>query len=87
MRHPEFISAIARDTTLFDHLLTEWKFSPAADPKCSWVTFHVEFKFKSDLYNHVSELFLKEVVSVMVKAFEKRCRQINSSASIIAEHQ
>eukprot|EP01038_Epipyxis_sp_PR26KG_P013855 gene13855-18581_t len=76
MIYPEYISAVAKDTGLFDHLLTEWRFSAASDPKHTWVTFHVEFKFKSQIYNQVSEIFLKEVVSVMVKAFEKRCRQI-----------
>lgn len=72
------ITASSQDTKLLDHLHTEWKFKPSASNPLSscWVTFRVEFQFKSSLYSHISDMFMREVTSNMVKAFEARCMQI-----------
>lgn len=78
---PSIVTATSSQTGIFDILKTEWKFAPSSDPNSTWVTFHVEFKFKSALYNELSELFLAEVVKNMVKAFEDRCRVIHNSHS------
>lgn len=77
---PNWVSAVSTDTNVFDHLKTEWKFTPASDPKSTWVTFQVEFQFKSAVYNELSKLFLQEVVTKMVKAFETRCVVVQQQA-------
>lgn len=73
---PAYVRATSVKCNLLDFLITEWKFLPASDPKSCWVTFQIDFKFKSDLYNHISEMFLTEVVNNMVKAFEGRCKSV-----------
>ena len=70
---PYSVCAMSVQTHLFEYLKTEWKFSPASDPNTTWVTFQVDFKFKSAMYNELSKLFLQEVITKMVKAFEQRC--------------
>ena len=82
MKRPSFVSASSVDTKLFSYLKTEWTFTPAKDPSSTWVTFQINFKFKSTLYNEVtgSSLFLNEVAGKMVKAFETRCREVDGAA-------
>lgn len=69
------VKAVSRDSNLFQTLNTEWKFSPASNPKHCWVTFQIDFQFKSSLYNIVSEKFLDEVVKKMVEAFQLQCER------------
>ena len=73
------VIATSQDTKLLDHLYTEWKFTPSASNPTSscWVTFRVEFQFKSSLYSHISAMFMHEVTTNMVKAFEARCGQLH----------
>lgn len=78
LRKPEYICATSSDTKLFHHLKTEWQFAPANDPTKTWVSFHIDFKFKSTLYNEASSLFLNEVAGKMVLAFENRCRVVQA---------
>jgi ribosome-associated toxin RatA of RatAB toxin-antitoxin module len=73
---PTFVSAVSTQTNLFEYLRTEWKFTPASDPSTTWVTFQVEFKFRSAMYNELSRLFLQEVIAKMVNAFEQRCKTV-----------
>ncbi len=80
MREPNMVSAISTDTNVFEYLKTEWKFTPANDPKTTWVTFQVDFQFKSAVYNELSKLFLQEVITKMVKAFETRCTAVQLEA-------
>ena len=72
------VVATSQDTKLLDFLHTEWKFIPSAsDPNLAcWITFRVEFQFKSSLYSNISAMFMKEVTTNMVRAFEVRCRQV-----------
>jgi ribosome-associated toxin RatA of RatAB toxin-antitoxin module len=73
---PGKVIATSKETSLFEYLRTEWRFSPSnGQPGRCWVTFEVEFKFKSALYNQAADMFLKEVVNKMVKAFEGRCKK------------
>jgi ribosome-associated toxin RatA of RatAB toxin-antitoxin module len=51
-------------------------FAPASNPLKCWVTFQIDFKFKSAMYNNISDLFMSEVVNNMVKAFENRCHDL-----------
>ena len=77
MKKPSSVIATSSHTTLFQSLKTEWKFTPARDESSTWVTFMIDFQFKSSIYNNVSDLFMNEVVEKMVQAFEKRCFEIN----------
>lgn len=70
------IVAISHQTNLFDYLHTEWAFAPGRDPNTCWVSFKIEFQFKSAIYSRVSDLFFEDIVENMVAAFEKRCRTI-----------
>ena len=73
---PGKVVATSKETNLFEYLQTEWRFSPSnSQPGRCWVTFEVEFKFKSALYNQAADMFLKEVVNKMVKAFEGQCKK------------
>lgn len=69
------VIAVSRQTNLFDFLRTEWSFQPARAPDTCWVTFNLEFQFKSMLYNQISELFFDDIVNHMVAAFERRCKE------------
>ena len=76
---PSKIIATSKETNLFEYLRTEWHFAPSrVDPRKCWVTFEIEFKFKSALYNQAADMFLKEVVNKMVCAFESRAKSIYS---------
>lgn len=86
LQPPKVVTAQSNQTNLFEFLRTEWKFTPAQDPNCTWVSFQVDFKFRSALYNELSEFFMSEVVHNMVKAFEERCKYLakNRKASSCA---
>lgn len=73
--NPSKVIAVSSETTLFQHLKTEWQFSRAKDPKSCWVTFQVDFEFRSAVYNKLSEVFLKEIVDNMVEAFQSECKK------------
>lgn len=45
------IVATSQDTKLLDFLRTEWKFQSASSGDSCWVTFRVEFQFKSLIYS------------------------------------
>jgi len=78
LNEPYSVVAISKETKLFEYLRTEWKFSPSTNnSNYTWVTFQVDFQFKSSLYNEVSNLFLKEVINKMVHAFEDRCMSLS----------
>jgi ribosome-associated toxin RatA of RatAB toxin-antitoxin module len=76
LSHPTSVIAVSRQTSLLEYLRTEWKFTPSkSDPQKCWISFQIDFKFKSALYNQVSEMFLQEIVKNMVHAFETQCQQ------------
>jgi ribosome-associated toxin RatA of RatAB toxin-antitoxin module len=76
LNRPKSVIAESKQTNLLEYLKTEWSFAPTSnDPKKCWVTFKIDFKFKSPLYNQVSDLFLQDVINRMVKAFEEQCRK------------
>jgi ribosome-associated toxin RatA of RatAB toxin-antitoxin module len=75
LNKPVQVNAVSKQTNLFENLSTEWKFAPARDSKSCWVTFKIDFEFKSSIYNQISDLFMKDVVNNMVKAFENQCKK------------
>jgi len=76
MSAPKSVVATSKQVNLLEFLRTEWTFTPTSDPSSCWVTFNIDFKFKSDMYTRVSDLFLQEVVDNMVAAFESRCKSV-----------
>jgi coenzyme Q-binding protein COQ10 len=73
---PSSVIATSKQTNLLEYLRTKWSFSPcSSNPLHCWVTFEIDFKFKSALYNQVSDMFLQDVINSMVSAFEGRCRK------------
>lgn len=70
------VTAVSNQTNLFQNLKTEWKFtSSGRESRECWVSFHINFQFKSAVYNRLSELFLQDVIKNMVQAFEDQCKK------------
>lgn len=68
------VVSIAKNTQLFHHLENEWGFQQGPDAGSTWLSFKVDFQFRSLLYAQASNLFFDEVVNKMVAAFDQRCR-------------
>ena len=51
------------DSTLFDHLDSTWDFKVGPSPSSTWLTFSVDFGFKSPLYRSVASVFFEEVMA------------------------
>lgn len=49
------------DSTLFTYLDNRWEFGAGPTPASTWLSFHVEFAFKSPLYGQVATVFFEEV--------------------------
>jgi len=76
MMRPKFIQVKAVDSTLFEILTSEWKFSSGPSPSSCWLEFQVDFRFRNELYNQVATTFQEEVTTRMIGAFEQRCRDL-----------
>jgi ribosome-associated toxin RatA of RatAB toxin-antitoxin module len=73
---PKSVIAVSKQTNLLEYLETKWHFTPcSSNARHCWVTFEIDFKFKSVLYNSVSDMFLQDIINSMVKAFEEQCRK------------
>lgn len=70
------IKTTVSQSTLFDHLINIWEFSPGPVPGTCNLYFLVDFKFQSPLYSQIASMFFKEVASRMVGSFTERCRLI-----------
>ena len=90
----EYVEANSNDSSVFDTLKNTWVFKPRpdillstnsgnlAEYPCCELKFHVEFRFKSILYNQASDVFLNKVANKMVGAFEKRALELYGKPSI-----
>ena len=87
LQPPTMVSSHVGESTLFSHLDSSWKFQPGPTPQSVWMTFHVDFAFKSPLYRHVASLFFEEVVEKMMGAFEGRCRKLYGPSSLAKEYE
>ncbi|KAI8013225.1 hypothetical protein LOK49_LG05G03465 [Camellia lanceoleosa] len=76
LKKPKFIKTTVSESSLFDHLINFWEFSPGPDPGTCSLYFLVDFKFQSPLYRQVASMFFKEVVSRLVGSFHDRCRLV-----------
>ena len=65
----------ALNTRLFHHLTNEWTFDQGPSPDMTWLSFSVDFSFRSPLYTAAASVFFDEVTSKMVGAFETRCAE------------
>jgi coenzyme Q-binding protein COQ10 len=86
LQPPTMITSHVGESTLFSHLNNSWKFQPGPTPQSVWMTFYVDFAFKSPLYRHVASLFFEEVVEKMMGAFEGRCRTLYGPSSLAKEY-
>ena len=85
--NPISVKAISTQTTLLEYLRTDWTITPVITsnntsndkPKSCWVSFKIEFKFKSAVYSHISDVFFSDIVNKMVLAFENRCKAVTPS--------
>ena len=57
------------DSTLFDHLDSTWDFAVGPAPTSTWLTFSVDFGFKSPLYRHIAAVFFEEVGCTALSVF------------------
>lgn len=79
---PRGVRSHVGETALFTHLDSGWRFDPGPTPASAWMTFEVDFAFKSPLYRKVAALFFEEVVVKMMSAFEGRCRRLYGASSL-----
>ncbi|KAG2434613.1 hypothetical protein HXX76_007508 [Chlamydomonas incerta] len=72
------------DSSLFDHLDSTWTMEPGPAPATCWLSFHVDFAFRSQLHGVLADLFFSEVVKQMSNAFEGRCAKLYGPSSLLS---
>ncbi|CEG76544.1 Putative Proteasome component PUP2 [Rhizopus microsporus] len=84
---PNLVKAVAADGTLFNDMITTWKFTPnvpstklntpeAADHPTCWVDFSISFDFTSPIHAQASSMFFDQVSKMTLKAFIDRCQVV-----------
>jgi coenzyme Q-binding protein COQ10 len=72
---PALVHATASQTSLFEHLESEWKILKAGD--FCMIDFRVSCLFKSLIYTNLASQFFPSLASQMANAFEKRALQLH----------
>ncbi|KAF7139469.1 hypothetical protein RHSIM_Rhsim07G0228300 [Rhododendron simsii] len=81
-----YVKSTVSESSLFDHLINIWEFSPGPNPGTCNLYFFVDFKFNSPLYRQMASVFFKEVVSRLVSSFHDRCRQVYGPGAPVLEN-
>ncbi|KDD76590.1 hypothetical protein H632_c169p1 [Helicosporidium sp. ATCC 50920] len=82
VHYPNCVVARVGDSSLFKFLENRWEFQPGPVAGTTWLTFGVEFSFKSALYSHIASVFFEQVAQRMVGAFEARCADRHGPSSL-----
>lgn len=82
LEKPRLVRSEVSDHKLFDHLDSSWSMQPGPTPRTCWLSFNVDFAFRSPIYKHAAEVFFQEVVKQMMGAFEQRCLQLYGPSSL-----
>lgn len=82
LARPHTITSTVRGSVVFHHLDCAWAFTPGPVPSTVWLTFGIDFAFKSAVYRHAASLFFDQVAGRMVSAFEGRCGDLYGPPSV-----
>ncbi len=61
------------DSTLFSSLDNRWEFEAGPTDNSCWLTFSIDFAFKSPLYGQLATVFFKEVSRVQRLYYSYSC--------------
>ncbi|KXZ54656.1 hypothetical protein GPECTOR_4g722 [Gonium pectorale] len=81
---PHSVRSRVADSSLFDHLDSTWTMEPGPTPRSCWLSFSVDFAFRSQLHGYLADLFFSEVVKQMSGAFEGRCAALYGPSSLLS---
>ncbi|KAM0749962.1 hypothetical protein T439DRAFT_326846 [Meredithblackwellia eburnea MCA 4105] len=72
------VTAQAKDSTIFSHLLTKWSLSPVptSPSETTNVSLHLSYSFSSPLHAAVVSAAWEKVAGLMIDGFEKRVRDV-----------
>jgi coenzyme Q-binding protein COQ10 len=73
VERPNWVRALAADSSVFKHLVTTWRFHPGPTVRTTVVDFSISFEFASALHATLATAMMSEVTSTMVRAFVDRC--------------
>ncbi|GLI67239.1 hypothetical protein VaNZ11_011155, partial [Volvox africanus] len=54
---PRSVRSRVADSSLFDHLDSTWTMEPGPTPRSCWLSFSVDFAFRSQLHGYLADIF------------------------------